>query len=223
VTTRLAAILAACLLLATAAPALAQPARGSWEISGGGVFVGGYDLGEATAELTSNTGTTGSPFTYFQTDNRVDSGTGFLARIGVYLTSSFAVEGGIRYTRPKLASRITGDTEGAQAITAEEKIRQYVFDGSAVWHFGVSSARRGGVTPFVYGGAGYLRELHEDDVLVEEGAEYHAGGGIKWWLGTRGKIGVRAEAGISIRDGGFDFEEKTRLVPVAAGSLIWAF
>ncbi len=45
------------------------------------------------------------------------------------------------------------------------------------------------------GGAGYLRELHEENAFVEEGVEYHAGGGIKWWFGQSGRIGIRAEGG----------------------------
>jgi hypothetical protein len=223
VTLRSVSVFLTAIILAAAAPAIAQPSRGSWEVSGGGVFVGGFDLGSATAELTSNTGTSGGPFTYFDTDNRVDPGTGFLGRIGFYLTRSLAIESGIRYTQPKLKARISGDTEGAQNITAEETFSQYVFDGSAVWHFRGSGAGRGGLTPFVFGGAGYLRELHEGDALVEEGVEYHGGGGVKWWLGARGRMGVRAEAGLSIRDGGFDFDDKRRVVPVAAGSFFWVF
>jgi hypothetical protein len=212
---------AAAAALAMAVPAFAQPSRGTLEVSGGAAIVGGYDLGDATAELTSNTGTTGSPFTYFRTSNTVDLGTGLVGRIGIYVTPSLAIEGGLRFAQPRFKSRITDDTESAQDITAEETLHQYVFEGSAVWHFRPSS--RSGVVPFVSGGAGYLRELHEGDALVEEGTEYHAGGGIKWWLGTRGRMGVRAEAGMSIRDGGFDFEEKRRLVPFAAGSFMWAF
>jgi hypothetical protein len=222
VTRRIAGILIASLAFA-AAPALAQPSRGSVELSGGGIFVGGYDLGSSTAELTSNSGTLGTPFTLFETDNRVDAGAGLIGRIGVYLTPSFAVEGGLRFTQPKFTSRITADAESAANTTAEETIHQYVFEGSAVWHFGRSSSTSGRMTPFVFGGAGYLRELHEGDALVEEGTEYHAGGGIKWWLGAKHTMGVRAEAGFSIRDGGFDFEKKRRIVPVAAGSFVWAF
>jgi hypothetical protein len=206
-----------------ASPCAAQPAAGSWEISGGGVFVGGFDLGERTAELTSNSGTTGTPSTFFTTDTRMDPGLGVLGRVGFYVTPALAIEGGVRFTRPSYTVRITDDVEDAEDVTAEDAISQYVFDGSAVWHFGRSSSTTSRVTPFVYGGAGYLRELHEGDALVEEGVEYHAGGGIKWWFGGRRRLGVRAEAGISIRDGGFDFEEKRRLVPVAAGSLLWAF
>ena len=109
--------------------------------------------------------------------------------------------------------------EDAPDTTAEETLSQYLFDGSIVWHLG-----KGRAVPFLFGGAGYLRELHEDDALLEEGLEYHAGGGIKWWFGERRRgVGVRAEAGVSIRDGGFDFKDGQRIVPTAGGFLFYAF
>ena len=73
----------------------------------------------------------------------------------------------------------------------------------------------------MYGGAGYIRQLHEGDALVEEGLEFHAGLGMKWSFGKR--VGIRGEAGISIRDGSTDEEDKRRSVPTAAGSIIWVF
>ena len=75
-----------------------------------------------------------------------------------------------------------------------------------------------------YGGAGYLRELHEEDALVEEGVEYHAGAGLKWWFGQGSRrFGVRGDVGMSVRDGGFDFDEGARVVPVAGVSLVYTF
>jgi hypothetical protein len=209
--------LTAVLLLAHAAAARAQgPGPGTVEISGGGMLAGGYDLGRRSAQLTSNTGTTGGTFDLFSVEGRVKPAFGVVGRIGVYVTPAFAVEGGVQWLRPVNAQRITGDTEGAPDITAEETIDQYVFDGSALFHFG-----RGAVAPFVYGGAGYLRQLHEGDTLLEDGLEIHAGVGIKWWLGTR--VGIRGEAGLSVRDGSADEDNKRRSVPTAAGSVIWVF
>jgi hypothetical protein len=130
------------------------------------------------------------------------------------------VEGGIRLTRPVYEVRVSGDVENAADITIEETLSQYLFDGSLVWQF----SHGGRAVPFVFGGAGYLRELHEEDALVEEGVEYHAGAGLKWWFGQGGRrFGVRGEAGISIRDGGFDFKDSQRVVPVVGGSLIYSF
>ena len=188
------------------------------EVSGGGVFVGGFDLGETTAQLTSNASGT---FDQFSTSGEMKAAAGVQARLGVFLTRTLAVEGGVRWTQPVFAVRITGDSEGAPDTTAEETLSQYLFDGSAVLHFGTPRSAR--ATPFVFGGAGYLRELHEGDALVEEGVEFHAGGGVKIWMGASRRIGVRAEAGLSVRDGGFDVEEKRRTVPVAGGFVFWVF
>jgi hypothetical protein len=209
------------LLVGAATPAFAQgPTAGSWEVTGGAVFVGGFDAGTRAAELTPNSGTSGS-VTLFETESRVKPATGLLGKIGIYLTPSFAIEGGLRYTKPTYETRISDDFENADDLTAEETLSQYLFDVSAVWHFRGSG--RGRPMPFVYGGAGYLRELHEGDTLVEDGLEIHAGGGVKWWFGAAGRWGFRAGAGISVRDGGFDPEEKRRIVPEANGSLIWVF
>jgi hypothetical protein len=191
------------------------------EVSGGGAFVGGFDLRERDAVLTSNTGTLGEPFDFFSTDSRIKPAFGVLARIGFYVTASLAIEGGLRFTRPVHQVRITDDVEDAADTTAEETMSQYVIEGSAVWHFTTGHGAR--AVPFVYGGAGYLRELHEGDAFVEDGLEYHAGGGFKWWLGRSGRVGVRGEAGFSIRDGGFDLDDKRRIVPVVSGSVIYRF
>ena len=210
--------------LSAAAPAVAQSggqasvsSPGRWELTGGGVLIGGYELGERSAELTPNTGS--SSFEEFTTDNTVKPAFGLQARIGFVVTPALTVEGGFRFARPVYEVRISGDVEDAPDTTAEETLSQYLFDGSIVWHLG-----KGRAVPFLFGGAGYLRELHEDDALLEEGLEYHAGGGIKWWFGEgRRGVGVRAEAGVSIRDGGFDFKDGQRIVPTAGGFLFYAF
>jgi len=200
------------------APMPARPAR--FEVGGGGIFVGGYDLGTSTAELTPNGGTSNS-FTLFTTDNEVRPVFGLQARIGVLLSSALVVEAGLRFARPVYEVRASGDTEGAPATTIEDTMSQYVFDGSVVWTPGNPYRR---LSPFVFGGAGYLRELHEEDALVDDGFEYHAGAGVRWWFGEGARgLGLRAEGGFSIRDGGFDFEDGMRLVPIASGTLVYRF
>lgn len=211
---------AAAVVIVNAAHASAQaPASGSWEFSGGAAFVGGFDAGSRAAELTPNAGSSGR-VSLFDTESRVRPSAGLRARIGIFMTRAFAVEGGLRFTRPIYEVSVTDDFEDAEDLTVEETLDQYLFDLSAVWHFRRSGGGR--AMPFVYGGAGYLRELHEGEALVEEGLELHAGGGVKWFAGS-GRWGFRADAGISIKDGGFDPEEKRRTVPEASGSLIWVF
>jgi len=217
----------ALLTLACVVPAMAQtpgsaPRRARVELTGGGVLAGGYDLGDSTARLTPNSGSSG--FEQFSTDNRVRQVVGVQAKIGVVVSPSIVVEGGFRFTQPVYEVRVTGDAEGAPDTTIEETLSQYVFDGSVVWNVTRAAFAGGRVLPFLSGGAGYLRELHEEDALVEEGLEYHAGGGLKWWFGEgRRRFGVRGEGGISIRDGGFDFKDGRRVVPVVSGSLVYAF
>jgi hypothetical protein len=209
-------------VMAQAGPA-ASSRQGTWELSGGGVLVGGYRLGERAAELTPNNGSAPS-FDLFTTDNRVRQALGVQARIGFIVTSALVVEGEVRFTRPVFEVRVSGDAENAVDTTIEETLSQYAFDGSVVWHLTRAAFAGQRAVPFLFGGAGYLRELHEQDALVDEGLEYHAGGGIKWWLGQgRRRVGVRGEAGISIRDGGFDFADGPRVVPVVGGSLIYTF
>jgi hypothetical protein len=219
----------ALLVLPFGAPAMAQPPgpvpasrAARVEVTGGGVFVGGYGLGDSVAELTPNSGTSG--FEQFRTANRVRQVAGVIAKIGFVVTPAFVVEGGFRFTRPVYEVRVSGDAEGAPDTTIEETLSQYVVDGSVVWNVTRAAFAGGRAVPFLSGGAGYLRELHEGDALVEEGVEYHAGGGLKWWFGdSRSRFGVRGEGGISIRDGGFDFKDGQRVVPVVSGSLIYTF
>jgi hypothetical protein len=135
-----------------------------------------------------------------------------------------SVEGGLRYSKPVLDIRISGDAEDAPDVTAEETLNRYVVDGSVLWHLTQLSFAGGRGVPFLSGGVGYLRELHENDELVETGTEYHAGGGVTIWFGTsRRRWGIRGDAGFSIRDGGFDFEEGRRTMPIASGSVVYRF
>lgn len=230
-----AGVVASVVLLACAIPAAAQtrptarqvpagpaPRAGSWEIGGGVAYGGGFDLGDTPAELTRNT-PEGDPFTLFVTSSDVTSAPGVEGRIGYYLTPRFEIEGRVRFARPRFRISASGDTEGAPNVTAEESIDQYVVGGAALWHF-TRPTTRTRVMPFVFGGAAYLRELHEGRELVETGREYQAGAGVKIWFGgARRRLGIRGDAALAIRDGGIDPDKERRPVPVAGASLIYLF
>lgn len=223
---------AAALLLATSGTAHAQvflgttdaPRRGSWEAGGGVVWTAGYDQEALDALLTGNDGNSSSPLTLFTAETRVRPVVGAQGRVGFYLSSSLAFEAGVQYSRPIFEARLADDSEDATDITAEETLSRYVIDGSLVYHLRGLSFAGGRGLPFVSAGAGYLRELHEGEELVETGTTYHAGAGIKFWV-TAGKrrLGVRGDAGVTVRDGGFDFEDKRRLLPTAGASMIVLF
>jgi hypothetical protein len=236
---RVAAVLSAgravlyCTVLLTACPSLARaqvylgssgPDKGSWEISGGAIWSDGYDLGTRSAELTPNTGTGPGPFELFTADTRVTTATGGQARLGVYLSRSVALEGGLQFLRPVLSSRLTDDAEEAVDTTATETISRYVVDGALVLHLTGLSFAGGRGLPFVSGGAGYLRELHDRDELIDTGWTYQGGAGLKLWFGgCARRFGVRADVGVAIRDGGFDFSDERRTVPTAGISLAYLF
>lgn len=209
-------------LALSAMTASGASAQGRLEISGGVAYAGGIDFGRQDATLTPNTTTGGSPTIFFRTDSTLERAVGVQGRLSFSLTSSLAIEGGVTFTRPVFRIRATDDFENAANMTAEETLNDYMFDGSAVWHFG--DAVNGRAVPFLFGGAGYFRSLHEGGSAMEEGLEYHAGGGIKWWFGTgTSRFGLRADAGVSVRDRELDFDSGTKAVPIASGSLIWRF
>ena len=203
------------------APAGPTPRAGSWELSGGYTFVAGYDLDASNAELTRNTTSGDDRFVLFISDASVQAAHSTGGQLGYYFSPRWAVEGGLRFGRPVFRMELSDDAEGAPDTVAEEKIDQYLFSASVVYHF---SGGRGSIVPFVAGGGGYLRELHEAQELVETGAEYHASAGIKNWFGNaRRRFGLRAEGGLSFRDGGFDFEDKVRVVPTFGVALVYLF
>jgi hypothetical protein len=224
--------LLATIILSISAPAAAQvwigggsaPHGGSVELSGGVTWARGYDLGDSTASLTRNPPTGSSAFELFRASTGIDPAVGADARLGVYLARSVSVEGGVHYSRPVLSVRLSGDAEGAEAITASETITRYVFDGSLVVHLLPLSFAGGRGVPFVTGGGGYVRELHEENGLAETGRQYHVGGGLRLWLGGgRRRFGIRGDVGVALREGASDFSEGRRTVPTASASLVYLF
>jgi hypothetical protein len=200
------------------------PRRGSWEVSGGLVWSGGYDMGTRAAELTRNIGSGSGPFNLFTIASKVTPATGAQGRLGFYVSRAIALEAGVQYLQPKFSTRLTNDIEGAPDVVATETLSRYVVDGSLVFHLTRLAFARGKGVPFVSGGAGYLRELHEGNALIETGSEYHAGAGLKFWFGPgRRRLGVRADVGFTMRNGVFDFKDARRTVPTAGLSLAYLF
>lgn len=219
--------LVALLVLCGAAEASAQlyvgstgPRRGSVEISGGGMWSGGQDLASVPAVLTGNPAVGSGSLQLFTSEPSVEPVIGAQALVGVYLTRALAIEGGVQFSRPTLSVRLAADFENASPVTATTAITQYLFTGSVLYHFGSP----GRVTPFLAAGAGHLRDVHAGNELVETGAEYHGKLGVKIWTGAgRRRLGVRAEGGLSMRNGGFNFDAERRVVPTAAVSLAYLF
>jgi hypothetical protein len=201
------------------------PHGGTLEITGGGVWSGGFDLGSVSAEETRNTGTGTGPFVLFAVSSRMNSAPAAQGRLGVYLAKAASIEAGVLFARPKASSRLTGDAEGAPDITATETLTRLVVDGSLVLHLNGLSFAAGKGVPFVLGGGGYIRELHEKNEAIETGREYHAGAGLHFWLGNGGKhrAGLRTDVGVSMRTGGADIANTRRTVPTVGVSFAYLF
>lgn len=218
-------LLSLAIVLGTMSAASAQPyigtnlpKAGSLEISGSALWTGGYDAGDRSAVLTPNGGSP-APLTLFVTSSEVRPAAGAEARLGIYLSSRIAVEGRFQFTRPSLEARITDDFENADPITATETVSSYLAGGTVLFHFG-----GGSFVPFVAGGGSYLRQLHEDNAVVLTGSEVHAGGGLKYWLGSgTARFGLRLDAQASSRSRSVGFEDKRRVVPVLAAGLTYLF
>lgn len=242
---RLAArMLLAALVLGTAGETFAQtrqpasetkPSRprppfrpGSIEVDAGVQWLGGIDFGSSTAEITAN-GTPAGDYPLFRTASQLTAGPAYAGRIGMRVTQMIGVEGAFQYARLPLETRITGDIENAPSLTASNDLSRYIVEVSGVLHL-TRYRFGGGGSPFLLGGAGYLRELDESQALAETGPVYHAGGGFKYLFSERAHglikgLGLRGDARVYFRQGGFELEEGDPLRPFFAGgaSLLVAF
>lgn len=222
---RLAMVLAGA-LCACSVPAAAQTAARPrrppvFEIGGGVTWAGSFTGPSRAAELTRNEQAAGG-FDLFRFSGEVTNGPGAGAWIGYHVTRTIALEGGFRFSKPELAYRLSGDAENAPDTTAAETLSRYVVTGSLVFHLRRVDGSR--FVPFVAAGGGYIRDLHEQNELLETGHEYHGLAGLKYWLGSgRRRFGIRAQAGIAVTSGGFDFREDSRTGPTAAAGLVYLF
>src|SRR5204863_7149965 len=178
------------------------PQRGTLEVSGGAAGSGGYSLGSASADETRNTGSGTGAFALFSASSQADPSAGLQSRLGVYLAKSVSAEGGVLVGRPRISTRLTGDAESAPDLTATETLTRLIVDGSVLFHLTGASFGGGNGVPFLSGGAGYLRDAHEKNEVIETGHEFHVGGGLHYWFGQgKHRFGARADAGVSWRTG----------------------
>jgi hypothetical protein len=213
-----------------AGAAVAQPAapglRHRFEASFGGLWIGGASLGSGTAELRANRIPPES-FNLFATDSRAEAAPGFDVKVGYWLTRSIAVEAGFVRVQPELRTQISADAEGAAALTAVERVDQYFIDAGVVWL--VERLRfRERTVPFVSGGAGYLRQLHEGRTLVETGQVYHLGSGLRHMLlardtGVIRRLGLRVDARAYVLVDGVQLEERPRTHAAVSGTIFVGF
>ncbi|HEY8548549.1 MAG TPA: hypothetical protein VIL35_01225 [Vicinamibacterales bacterium] len=186
-----------------------EPSR--FEVTAGGGWWGGYDLGTQDAVLTGPQRPSGEPVTLFITDAAVGSGPAVEARVGVRLARSLLVEatGGVGFGTVDVAIR--GDAEGAPATAVSSSLTQFTLEGGVVLELDRVRWAGGRLLPFVGGGAGYVRQVHEDRLLVETGGTAHVGGGLKFRrtgppARLLDRLLWRADVRLVVRGGGVETE-----------------
>lgn len=164
------AALAAASLVPSAASAQGVT-PGRLELSGGLRWIGPVRFGSVDANETT---LGGGARPLFSTDTRLDASVGAGATVSYRVARALRVEGAVAYNPTGLSTRITGDTEGVANTVARAPVTQFLLEAGLL----VEAPRRGKLTPFVTGGAGYLRQLNDGRTLVETGRSYYAGAGL---------------------------------------------
>jgi hypothetical protein len=196
-------------------------APGRLQISVGAGWLGGAEFGEQPGDLRT---ASGNPYRLFASDTRL-GGTGLVeARVGFALTKRYAIEGRAAIAKPELQTTVSSDAEASGSFTAVEGIDHYVFDGGVLVHLDEWQAF--GLTPFAIGGAGYVRQLHDDRQLVETGHLFYVGGGVMRGLFARpqGFIrsgSIRADLRLSVLS--LELEDESRPQGSVSASLLLTF
>jgi hypothetical protein len=200
----------------------AEPSR--FELGVGASWMGAQSLGAKAATETTSTASTS---TLFGTTSELAGVAGIEGRVGVRLSRWLAAEAEASYLKPQLRIAVSGDAEGAAAVTAAETIQQFTIGGNLLWRV---PGRRWSprFAPFATVGGGYLRQLHEQATLVATGRFYQVGGGVSALLVssrhfyTKG-IGVRADVRALIRSKGVAFDGGSNVAPAAGVSVFVRF
>jgi hypothetical protein len=186
----------------------ADPPKARFEVGIGSLWIGAQPLGTKTATETTGAGST---LSLFNSSSELAGAAGVAGRIGVRVTRSFVAEVEASYLTPQLRIAISGDVEGAAAVTATETIQQVTVGGGVLWYLPNRGwAKR--FAPFAMAGGGYLQQLHDPATLVETGHYYQFGGGATYvlvaspHLHTKG-IGARVDVRALIRSKGVAFDD----------------
>jgi hypothetical protein len=196
---------------------------GRIEVSGGLIYVGGTGFGTADAALTTPAGTT-TPL--FRTTTTLDGAPGASLRFGVRITRRVEAEAFASITRPTLSTTITNDVESCGTVTADERLKQYIFGAGALWYMSRFATAK--FRPFLSGGVAYLRELHEANTLAVNGRVYEGGAGAKYFFRSRrvggvNGYGLRGDVKVAARAKGVAFDDDLHYGPALTASFFARF
>ena len=215
-------VLGACVCL-TASPGFAQESS-RFEVGVGALWTGASSYAPVDA---TETGSTGNPFPLFSTKSDLAASIGVESRLAVRLSKTLQIEGLGAYSKPHLVTRISEDFESAAATTTTEETIRVRVEGAIVahllrWRIGTHAV------PFVTGGGGYVRELHEGQTIVKTGRSYFLGGGLRYSVRARPggylkMLGFRGDVKAVIRRGGLSLDDRVHVTPAVAASVFLGF
>jgi hypothetical protein len=149
------------------------------------------------------------------------------ARISVRVSDTIEIETGGSFGRADLIVRVSDDVEEAQTMEVRETVKQIRVEAGFLGYFQRPEPGRRNL-PFLVLGAGFLRDLHENQTLAQNGQEYFAGAGLKHALFSRSgsllkAIGVRLDARVVLRVKGAVLDDRVHVMPVVGASLYLRF
>lgn len=207
-----------------AMPALAvgqTPQAPRTEVSGGLRAVAPVPF---TAVDARETTVGGGTLTVFETRSTLGTAAGAHVRVGVRVTPAWWVESAIGIDSTTLSTEVTRDRDTG-AITVTEPITQYLFEVGAMRRLGRSRPRR--VEPFLGAGAGYLRQLHDGQTLVQSGWSGYAGGGLSYRLSgtavSRNAVGLRFDIRAVLLGESITLDRQLHLAPSFGASVFVRF
>jgi hypothetical protein len=158
--------------------------------------------------------TGGTTRTVFSSDTSIQSSAGAAGWFSVRVTRAIDAELAVTVGSFGLVTTISGDIEGAPDTAAREDVRQFTFEGGIAAH--PPRWRRRQWMPFIDGGIGHVRQLHEGRVLVDTGSLLYAGGGARYMLKSRPgalNLGLRADLRATFFKDGVAFDTKYHGAP----------
>ena len=158
-------------------------------------------------------------------DVRVTSGASAEVRVGWRVWRAVYAEATGGLGRHTIEASIHDDFEQAPAVTVSASLMQIAIEGGALVEVARLPMPGGRLVVFGAGGGGYLRQVHEDRVLVETGSTTYVGGGVKWRTSTARPAGItqrlllRADVRLVTRRGGVDTSDTRRSYITVSGGV----